>query len=298
MDQYSLINLFNLCKVYEAEVKARKIDELIPIMLKNIKDTLSERNKPIRNDLNKNGTPTYGSDLSFQSAMKGFIRAKAEYTDKYAEKSDEELIEMIREENADFFIPPDELCNTEFGEGNDGMLPLDIYPKILNILKYEYKLIPDQNAPVNDRRTSKEKVMEIIEAELAKEKCLGVVINVPKLGGHWTAIVKYRKNCITLTHSRGEPMYAYVDSLECSLNELEDVKTSQEMKDYLESSVNIQAAVFIYEKPDGSSYVSQAQKNRDAMNNNPLNRIKMNAGKRKSRKNMKKTKRSKTRRSK
>jgi len=295
MNTWSQINLFDLCKVYETEVKERTIEELVvPDILKNIKDTLSERNKPVRNNVNKNGTPTYGSNSTFQTAMKGFLRAKAEYEDKYAGKSDEELIEMIREENADYFIPPDELCNTEFGEGYDGMLPLDIYPKILNMLNYDYKIISSFN--VGNVKAS---LLRILETELANEKCLGVVLNVPTSGGHWTAVVKYRKNCITLTHSRGEPMYAYADSLQCSLNDLEDVKTLEELKEYFEpEKFETLGAVFIYEKADGSSYVSQAQKNRDAMNNNPLNRIKLEGGKRKSRKNTKKTKRSKTRRTK
>jgi hypothetical protein len=298
MNTNSKINLFDLCKLYEDDVKSRGLEQLVPIRLKTIKDTLSGKSKPIRNNVDKSGKPTYGSNSSFKSANDAFKKAEKEYKKKYAGKTDEELIEMIKEET-DYFVSPDETCNTEvFGEHDNGMLPINIYPKILGLLSYNYKMVYEPEEGINDGRNIKTRVLEILEDELSKPNCLGAVINVPNLGGHWTAIVKYRKNCITLSHSRGEPMYAYADSLLCSQKSLEDVKTSQELKDYLESKVTILGAVFIYEKADGSSYVSQAQKNRDAMNNNPLNKIKIDGGKRKSRKNMKKTKRSKTRRNK
>lgn len=239
---------------------------------------------PARNAVDENGKPIFLSDKAYRSS----IKEKREILAKYKGKTDDEIRKIFIR---DYFVPPQDLCNTDYGSGEDGMIPLHMYPNILKLLNYDYKIVQS----LNDGANLNTRVLDMLEGELSKPNCLGAVINVP---GHWTAIVKYRKNCITLTHERGEPMYAYADSLQCSLNVLEDVKTLEELKEYIELNVNILGAVFIYEKADGSSYVSQAQKNRDTMNNNPLNRIKVSGGKRKSRKNVKKTKRSKTRRNK
>ena len=287
MDSDSTINLYHLCELYEDEVKTKEAGLTLNSALKEIKHTLSNPKMPSRNALDENGEPIFISDKGYRSS----IKEKRATLAKYRGKTDDDIRKIFIR---DYFVPPQDLCNKTDGEDNDGMLPLNIYPKILEILKYDYKMVQSFNNGAN----VKTKVLDILEDELSKHNCLGAVINIPNLGGHWTAIVKYRKNCITLTHSRGEPMYAYADSLQCSLNVLEDCKNIEGLTNYLKTNVDIRGAVFIYEKDDGSSYVSQAQKNRDAMNNNPLNRIKIDGGKRKSRKNMKKTKRSKTRRNK
>lgn len=290
------INLFNLCKIYEKELKTKYIAVAVEEQARLVKNTLSDKIKPRRNNKNLYNKPQFDSDAKFQYALEGFNRAKLEYVKLYNGKSEKERKLMIQAEYKDFYVPDDELCNTTtFGEGDNGMLPINIFPKLLDLLNYDYVMIKTDNR--NNDTPVQIRVLNAIDAELSKPLCLGVVVNVPEFNGHWTAIVKYRKNCLSITEATRTEHFIYTDSLKCSLDDLEDCRNLEDLKQYLIDNVIIRSAIFIYEKPDGSSYMSQAQLNRDSMQNNPLNRIQVGGRRvRKTRKQARKMKASRTRR--
>ena len=285
------INTLIKCKSYEVELKQQKIAFFVSDTLSQIKKTMNG-SPPNRNSKNAEGKPNYKNDNAFSRSLDSFVKQKSEYNKLYSGKSDDEIRKMIQEEYNWYELPEDEKCDVSpVKEEEAGQLPILIIPKLLDILYYDYKIFTGYSDEGDVEADVKHRVIRALN-ELEKSNCIGVLINVG--AWHWTAIVKYRKNCISLTHSTGTQMYAYADSLHCKLDDLENCKTLPELKKYLNENVNIQGAVFIYSNE--LSYVSQALKNRDSMENNPLNRIKIDGGKRKSRKLKRKTKRSKTHR--
>ena len=297
LDEKTKINVLNSCKIYEEALSKKYINAAVEEGVVHIRQTLSDAIKPRRHDVNLYGAPRFGTKEKYQYAKNGFNRAKLEYVQLYNGLTDAQIKSMIRAdyERDGYYIPDDEKCNTAVGQGDEGMLPINIFPKLLESLNYKYRIFTTDNSHANDHRSVQDRVMAVMDGELEDPLCLGAVLNVPDLGGHYTAIVKYRKNCLSITNATRVAHYIYADSLlsKSTLTELQKCKKIDDLKTYLNKSVVIRGAVFIYEKPGEVSYISQAQKNRDEIN--PLNRI-QNAGRRKTRKSARKMKASRTRR--
>jgi hypothetical protein len=228
----------------------------VPGELMDIKKTLNGE-PPQRNSLAANGKPDYKNNSEYKRSLNAFLRTKAEYEKDYAGKSDDEIKEMITDKIETYYeVPEDEICNLEFN-GSQGMLPVLIMPVLLNMLNYSYRVYTTVSEPDNVETSVKKRVIDKMDL-LENQACLGALINVG--GTHWTAIVKYRKNCMEQSKQNGVQLYAYADSLVCGIKELDICYLLEDLKVYMTKKVDIQGAVFIFAKED--SYMSKAVQNK------------------------------------
>jgi hypothetical protein len=253
------INIWNFCGDYEEAAKEREVALQAPLEANYVISMLrGTKLPPVRDSKRADGTPDYGSDASFQSALAGYNKSLAELRMRFGKKTDAQIRKKVKDDLlANWELPPQDICDFNLDDQETtGMIPILALPQLLSLLRYDSRIL-DRNAAADlvraregrepDAGTLMSEFLRLLEPELVKANCLGVLFN-KRDPSHWTAIVKHNGRCVAGS-------YSYVDSMFCKT--VDHCGTVAELKALPDiAGNNFEGAVFVYRRAD--SYRSRA----------------------------------------
>lgn len=253
------INLWNFCGDYEEGLKEREVALQAPIEADYVISMLrGTKAPPVRDSKRADGKPDYGSDESFQAALKGYNKALVDLQKRFGKKTDAQIRKKVQADLLDSWeLPPHDICDFNLEDADStGMIPILALPQLLSFLNYDSRIL-DRNAAADllrarerrepDGGTLMSEFLRMLDSELVKPNCLGVLYN-KRNPSHWTAIVKHNGRCAAGS-------YSYVDSMFCeTVNHCATMAELKAMPDIARN--NFEGAVFVYRRAD--SYRSRA----------------------------------------
>jgi len=253
------INLWNFCGDYEEAVKEREVALQAPLEANYVISMLrGTKLPPVRDSRRADGKPDYGTDASFQAALAGYNKALADLKIRFGKKTDAQIRKKVKDDLlANWELPPQDICDFNLeDQGTTGMIPILALPQLLALLRYDSRIL-DRNTAADlvraregrepDDRTLMSEFLRLLEPELAKPNCLGILFN-KRDPSHWTAIIKHNGRCAAGS-------YSYVDSMLCKT--VDHCGTVAELKALPDiARNNFEGAVFVYRR--ANSYRSRA----------------------------------------
>lgn len=198
------------------------------------------------------------ADMDYEVALENWKTTKSDYDLRYGCKELDDVKDAISAKVLEeMYISPDSLCVTRKVDPSDefGQLPIQIFPKILDMLSFEYEVIDLRSVMKDEEDRGVEHnedafnvtFSERIDAELDNPQLLGVLITNSI---HWICISKYSNLCDK------QEGYALVDSLKSGFKRI--CRNKAELVTALAKYEPV-GAVFVYAKSE-NAYLCKAVK--------------------------------------